>query len=80
MLSTNAAKTKDKRTAKSGVELQHRHFSFIPATIAGMPSFSATLRTQKRSVALAFADACATTNPKFDRKRFMEACGQEGGE
>ena len=73
-LTTESAARKDKTTGASA-ELQHRHFAFIAATIKAMPDFAVTLRTQKRSVALAFADACARTNPKFDRNRFLAACG-----
>lgn len=56
---------------------QHRHFCFIADVIKAMPSRAASLRTQKRSVALAFADACGGTNPRFDRERFLRACGEE---
>lgn len=66
--------TKDKRTALKGVEMQHRHFAFIAATIAGMPDHAPSLRAQKASTAAAFASACARTNPKFDRDRFIAAC------
>ena len=54
--------------------LEHRHFAFIAQVIAAMPDHAATLRAQKSSVAAAFADACAKTNPRFDRKRFLAAC------
>jgi hypothetical protein len=66
---------KDKNTALRGVELQHRHFSFIAAVIRDMPDHAASLRAQKRSVANAFADACRATNGRFDRERFLSACG-----
>lgn len=68
---------KDKNTALRGVELQHRHFSFIAAVIRDMPDHADTLRAQKRSVALAFADACKATNGRFNRDRFLAACGFE---
>jgi hypothetical protein len=68
---------KDKNTAQRGVELQHRHFSFIAAVIHDMPDHAETLRAQKRSVALAFAYACRATNSRFDRDRFLAACGYE---
>ena len=82
MLNQSSALRKDVRSAEKaggswpGV-LQHRHFAFIAATIKAMPDHAATLRTQKRSVALAFADACGRTNPRFDRRRFLLACGEE---
>lgn len=76
MLTMQSALRKD-RTQPSSPNLQHRHFAFIAATIAAMPDHAATLRTQKRSCGLAFADACGRTNPKFDRARFLRACGLE---
>ena len=50
-----------------------KDFTFIAATIAAMPTFSASLRDQRRSCALAFANALAATNPRFDRDRFLDA-------
>ena len=76
MLSTQAALRKD-RTQPSGPILQHRHFAFIAAVIANMPTHAATLRTQKESTARAFAEACAKSNPRFDHARFLRACGVE---
>ena len=51
-----------------------KDFEFIAATIAAMPAFSASLRDQKTSCALAFAKALQTANPKFDQRRFLDAC------
>ncbi len=81
-LTIESAHRKDVRSAKHangnwpGV-LQHRHFAFIAGVIKVMPDHAPSLRAQKRSTALAFADACAGTNPRFDRARFMLACGEE---
>lgn len=75
MLTQESAHRKDCTTGQNA-NLQHQHFSFIAATINAMPDHAASLRTCKRSVALAFADACAGTNPKFDRRRFLLACGE----
>lgn len=57
-------------------ELHHRYFAFIASVIGAMPAHAATLRAQKRSTALAFADACGDTNPRFDRRQFLAACGE----
>ncbi len=76
MLTMQSALRKDRTTANTAT-LEHRHFSFIAATIKAMPDHAPSLRTQKRSVALAFADACAGTNPRFDRARFLRACGED---
>lgn len=76
MLTDESATRKDLNTGTSGT-LQHRHFAFIAATIKAMPDHAASLRAQKCSCALAFADACASSNPRFDRARFLRACGLE---
>lgn len=73
-LHTASANRKDLRTAQRGISLEHRHFSFIAATIAALPDHAPTLRAQKTSIAHAFADACRATNPRFDRDRFLAAC------
>lgn len=76
MLTNESAIRKDK-TSGTSATLEHRHFAFIAATIEAMPDHAASLRAQKRSCALAFADACASSNPRFDRARFLRACGLE---
>lgn len=78
-LTTESALRKDKRNAAGNLDgtLQHRHFAVIAGIIASMPSHAATLRTAKRSIALQFADKLAGTNPRFDRRRFFLACGEE---
>jgi len=76
-LTAESALRKDQTNGHGSAKLEHRHFAFIAATIKAMPDHAATLRTQKRSVALAFADACAGTNPRFDRARFLRACGEQ---
>jgi len=55
-----------------------KDFQLIADTIKGMPSHSASLRSARRSAALAFADSLAITNPRFNRERFLQATGTEG--
>lgn len=62
---------------RKAVELQHKHFAFIASVIATMPDFAPTLRAHKSSCANFFADACAQTNTRFNRDRFMAACGHQ---
>lgn len=78
-LTTESALRKDKRNAAGDMNgsLQHRHFAVIAGIIASMPDHAATLRAAKRSVAMQFADKLAGTNPRFDRTRFLKACGME---
>lgn len=65
---TRLANRKDISTAANGVTLEHRHFSFIAATIADLTP------STRDDIAAHFADACARTNPRFDRSRFLAAC------
>lgn len=60
---------KDKRTASNGVTLQHRHFSFIAATIADLDDDGI-----REHIADHFAHHLTGTNANFDRDRFMIAC------
>lgn len=70
-LTLEAATGKDKRNTNSAT-LEHRHFAFIAGTIADLADMK-----QRRLIATHFADACATTNPRFDRMRFLIACNVE---
>lgn len=71
-LSIDAATRKDKASGK-GATLEHRHFAFIAATIADMP------RGLRSATAQHFASAFASSNPRFDRARFLTACGEGEG-
>lgn len=84
MLTQASAHRKD-TNAPLTAELQHRHFAFIAAVLANMKptKTDATfkLRTQEwRGTVHTFADACAGTNPRFDRRRFLLACGESDSE
>ncbi len=74
-LTAESAARKDRTTANGGPELQHRHFAFIAATFAackpeaGTPEISFWCMTVDH-----FASACADSNPRFDRRRFLTAC------
>lgn len=54
-----------------------KDYIVIARIIADMPSHAPTLRAQKASTAASFADALAADNPRFDRVRFLAACGVE---
>ena len=69
-LTAETALRKDKTTGLN-VEMQHRHFAAIAAIIESMDECD----TPRRIVADHFADELAKTNPRFDRKRFLKACG-----
>lgn len=66
-LSTKAAHRKDISTGIS--EMQHRHFATVATIIRALPD--AGLRAD---VAEHFADSLASSNPRFDRARFLAAC------
>jgi hypothetical protein len=75
-----ALNRKDIRTASNGVCLEHRHFAFIAATLrASRPEhhWDANKMAQWDVTVNRFADACAATNPKFNRARFLSACTEE---
>jgi len=67
MLTTNSALAKDKRNAKADV-MQHHHFAVVAGVIAKLDP-AIRLVTAKH-----FADELASTNPRFDRTRFLRAC------
>lgn len=74
MLSPEAANRKDTRTGIN--DMQHRHFTTIAAIIRNMRrAGDATSAFDADRVAHHFADELRATNPKFDRKRFLTACG-----
>jgi uncharacterized membrane-anchored protein len=65
-----AALTKDRGTR---CEMQHRHFATIAAIIREMANGQD--ENLRGIVAFAFARELAATNPRFDRDRFLRACG-----
>jgi len=68
-LTTESALRKDKRNA-NGATFEHRHFASIAGMLERMPHDRHTQAT-----VLYFAEELAKTNPKFDRRRFLAACG-----
>lgn len=44
-------------------------------TIVAPSQMAAVCREQRDTYARAFADALARENPRFDRERFLRACG-----
>lgn len=66
-LTAQTALRKDRNAGFAPME--HRHFATIAAIIFDMPS-------EARHVsAISFANRRAATNPRFDRERFLAACG-----
>lgn len=68
MLTPESALRKDRTTHAT---LQHRHFAEIARIIALLGGEDLT----PQNVASHFADELANSNPRFDRTRFMRACG-----
>jgi hypothetical protein len=60
----------DRRYPKP-IELQRRHFCFIAEVIAKLDSEA------REQVAHAFADCLRSTNGRFKRERFLQACKVE---
>lgn len=69
MLTAQNALSKDMTTGKSTME--HRHFATVATIIRGIPD-----NKTRSMVALRFAIELETTNPRFDRRRFLAACGE----
>ena len=74
MLKPDAAARKDKLGADYPATLQHRHFAVIAGILAELKARGADPE-QHTTVCEHFADGLAETNPKFDRARFLKACG-----
>jgi hypothetical protein len=53
--------------------MSRRHFELIAATIKALPADC----YGSDQIAKAFADALRAENPRFDRSRFLKACGTE---
>ena len=72
MLTIESATRKDKRSAKYAKmdAMQHRHFAVIADIIADIPDKKIRFACTQQFVA-----ALAGTNSRFDRARFMRACG-----
>lgn len=81
-LTIESALRKDKRTAQGGrVDgMQHRHFAFIAATLASLKPAEVAddhVHYAWENAVDVFAAACRRANPRFDRARFLRACGVE---
>ena len=68
-MTTSAQHAKDRRTADARPQLEHRHLAIVARIISrcnvGM----------RHAVAIHFANNLERTNNKFDRERFLHACG-----
>lgn len=69
-LSEKAALNKDTRAGYA--KMEHRHFATIAAIIQAIPDADLTFHTADH-----FAKELARTNPRFDKARFLKACGVE---
>jgi hypothetical protein len=71
---------KDIRTANKHIELQHRHFCLIAATLRdSKPAehWDANKMVQWQSIVNEFVAACRRSNGRFDADRFLTACNYE---
>lgn len=57
--------------------MERRHFELIARTILDICVMSEgeVSPDNRRRIAKIFADTLGRTNPNFDRKRFLKACG-----
>ena len=59
-------------------DMTRRHYEWLAATLAGVqPGTGADIAEQAQwlDTCDAFADALESSNPRFDRARFLKACG-----
>lgn len=72
VVTRSAYRSKDKRTAEGKPQLEHRHFAVVANVVKQEPN------DIKRSyMANHLANGFERTNKKFDRLRFLQACGAE---
>jgi len=79
-LKPDAALRKDRTTATDRAIFQHRHFAVIADIIRRMEKVNNQEHgfiDVREDVAEHFADWLASTNPNFDRSRFLAACRVE---
>ncbi len=69
-LTRHAALAKDRATANASPSFQHRHFAAVAAILRGTNDLA-----NYGPVCRHFATELAHTNPRFDRGRFLAACG-----
>ena len=72
--------TAHRKDLNAGIgEMQHRHFATIATIIREMPENLDYLfsHVDRENTAEYFAERLAQTNPRFDRRRFLLACGVE---
>lgn len=76
-LTARSALSKDRMTARyDNPAFQHRHFAMIAAIIRDMARVPGNEDWEGHAfVARHFATELASTNPRFDRDRFLRACG-----
>jgi len=64
--------------------MSRKDFQLIAETIKQLPSFTTTNpacadAVRFDAIVSSFADALRSTNPRFDRERFVSACNGKGG-
>lgn len=74
-LTAQTAHRKD-RTAEP-CAMEHRHFATIANIIVDIATIDGMGRVDRERVAKHFAARLVHTNPRFDRRRFLAACGVE---
>jgi len=60
---------------EKGLTMTRKHFQAIADTISRHCCDANVTPEEQRRLAESFSDLCASTNPRFNRSRFIEACG-----
>jgi hypothetical protein len=80
MLTPESTLRKDRANAAKTATFEHRHFAVIAGIIREELEHGVCGEDQRdavRNVADRFARRLVNTNPRFDRTRFLKACGIE---
>lgn len=75
-LTKESALRKDTAHRNGNIDgLQHRHFAVIAGVLKELNENANGGVEAMEHVICKFANACAASNPRFDRERFLRACG-----
>lgn len=75
-LTERNALTKDLTMPQGKAVMEHRHFAVVADILRRYHAPADPAR--KAHIIEHFADELASTNPRFDRNRFIRACNAEG--
>jgi hypothetical protein len=68
-----------RKSTMDAITFQRRHYQFIASLLKAEMDLESTVSGMAalQGLARSFASRLASTNPNFDRARFLAACGME---